>query len=96
MKSIKYDCKYVNKGDMAVFQITKDSEQQHRNDDIFIYQMGRYINSNEASWWIFGFPIHERESTGQRPAVHLKNGQRVYFTKVNARKISSESPKNTK
>ena len=74
-------CKYVNKGsDMAVFQITKDNKQ-NRNDEILMYQMGRYINSNEASWLIFGFPIHEHEPTVPHLVLHLKNGQRVFFTK---------------
>ncbi|XP_044735689.1 uncharacterized protein LOC123297922 [Chrysoperla carnea] len=96
VKSIKYICKYVNKGsDMAVFQIVQNSEQNNRNDEILMYQMGRYINSNEAAWRIFSFPIHEREPAVQHLAVHLENGQRVYFTKDSARKIASEPPQNT-
>lgn len=43
VKSIKYICKYVNKGsDMAVFGLS------NRNDKITQFQMGRYISSNEA------------------------------------------------
>lgn len=45
VKSIKYICKYVNKGsDMAVFAVQSVNE----NDEIARYQMGRYISSNEA------------------------------------------------
>lgn len=56
VKSIKYICKYINKGtDMAVFGINANS-----NDEISNYQMGRYISSNEAIWRIYGFQIHER------------------------------------
>ncbi|CAG4937745.1 unnamed protein product [Colias eurytheme] len=80
---------------MAVFQIVQNSEQNNRNDEILMYQMGRYINSNEAAWRIFSFPIHEREPAVQHLAVHLENGQRVYFTKDSARKIASEPPQNT-
>ncbi|GFS77272.1 down syndrome cell adhesion molecule homolog [Trichonephila clavipes] len=32
----------------------------NKNDEITLYQIGRYISSNEAAWRIFGFPIHER------------------------------------
>lgn len=56
VQSIKYVCKYVNKGsDMAVFGVA----DANRNDEITQFQMGRYISSNEAIWRIFSFPIHE-------------------------------------
>ncbi|KAG8235131.1 hypothetical protein J437_LFUL012327 [Ladona fulva] len=61
LKSIKYVCKYVHKRrDMAVFAITRENREQHPKDKILQYQMGRYINSNEAAWRILGFPIHDR------------------------------------
>ncbi|XP_039967840.1 uncharacterized protein LOC120779563 [Bactrocera tryoni] len=45
VKSIKYICKYVNKGsDMAVFGVA----DYQSIDEIQQYQMGRYISSNEA------------------------------------------------
>ena len=51
VKSIKYICKYVTKGsDMAVFGI-----QNSDNDEIRRYQIGRYVNCNEAIWRIFSF-----------------------------------------
>ncbi|XP_013793958.1 uncharacterized protein LOC106478000 [Limulus polyphemus] len=52
VKSIKYICKYVNKGsNMAVFGV--QPERRDRNavihiDEIAQYQAGRYISSNEA------------------------------------------------
>ena len=49
-------------------------------DEINQYQLGRYISSNEAVWRILSFPIHERHPTVVYLAVHLENGQRVYFT----------------
>ncbi|XP_055307038.1 uncharacterized protein LOC129571291, partial [Sitodiplosis mosellana] len=80
VKSIKYICKYVNKGgDMAVFGVANDI----RNDEIAQYQMGRYISTNEAFWRIFSFPMHERYPAVVHLAVHLENGQRVYFTDAN-------------
>lgn len=92
MKSIKYICKYVNKGsDLAVFEV----QNINRNDEITRYQMGRYISSNEAVWHIFSFPIHERDSPVQHLAVHLENGQRVYFSEKNFVQKALEPPKTT-
>lgn len=52
VKSIKYICKYVNKGsDMAMFQIRNTDANAARvnyNDAIMLYQIGRYISSNKA------------------------------------------------
>lgn len=82
VKSIKYICKYVNKGsDMAMFTIETD---QNELDEVQKYEIGRYISSNEAIWRIFSFPIHERHPTVVHLNVHLENGQRVYFTTENA------------
>ncbi|GFX48926.1 uncharacterized protein LOC104236095 [Trichonephila clavipes] len=83
VKSIKYICKYVNKGsDMAVFGIGNVAAPL---DEINQYQLGRYISSNEAVWRILSFPIHERHPTVVHLVVHLENGQRVYFTADNVR-----------
>ncbi|XP_050064729.1 uncharacterized protein LOC126553629 [Aphis gossypii] len=81
VKSIKYICKYVTKGsDMAVIGIGAENS----NDEVTQYQMGRYVSSNESVWRIFSFPIHERHPSVVHLAVHLENGQRVYFTAQNA------------
>ncbi|XP_026464659.1 uncharacterized protein LOC113367249 [Ctenocephalides felis] len=45
--------------------------------------MSRYVSSNEAIWRVFGFSIHERNPSVVHLAVHLENGQRVYFTENN-------------
>jgi hypothetical protein len=93
VKSIKYICKYVNKGsDQAVFGLDRDGTAV---DEIKQYQLGRYISSNEAVWRILDFPIHERYPTVVHLAVHLENGQRVYFTEDNVRERVNEPPRTT-
>ncbi|XP_068628087.1 uncharacterized protein [Battus philenor] len=92
VKSIKYICKYVTKGsDMAVFGL----QSSNTNDEISRYQVGRYVNCNEAIWRIFAFPIHERHPTVIHLAVHLENGQRVYFTASNATQRAETPPATT-
>lgn len=74
VKAIKYICKYIHKGsDQATFSL------QNNNDEVEKYLNGRYISSSEALWRIFQFPIHERFPAVIHLAVHLENGQRVYF-----------------
>ena len=36
-------------------------------------------SSGEAVWRILGFSVHERSPSVEHLAVHLENGQRVYF-----------------
>lgn len=92
VKSIKYICNYINKGsDMAVIEISKEDEI---NDEITQFQLGRYISSNEAVWRILGFSVHERFPTITHLAVHLENGQRVYFNESNAAE-KAKNPEDT-
>lgn len=93
VKSIKYICKYVNKGsDMAVFGIANSNGPINEIDQ---FQIGRYISSNEAVWRILGFDIHERFPTVTHLSVHLENGQRVYFTEENAAQKAMNPPNTT-
>lgn len=65
VKSIKYICKYVNKGsDMAVFGVTAENRV---TDEITQFQMGRYISSNEAVFTT----ENARERSSQPPATTL-------------------------
>jgi ATP-dependent DNA helicase PIF1 len=92
VKSIKYICKYVNKGsDMAVFGVAAENS----NDEITQFRMGRYVSSNEAMWRIFSFAIHERHPIVVHLAVHLENGQRVYFTAENVLQRADRPPSTT-
>ncbi|CAI6350600.1 unnamed protein product [Macrosiphum euphorbiae] len=57
---------------------------RNANDEVTKFQLGRYVSCNEAIWRLFSFPIHECHPTVVHLAVHLENGQRVYFTEANA------------
>ncbi|XP_049308668.1 uncharacterized protein LOC125777626 [Bactrocera dorsalis] len=83
---------YVNKGsDMAVFGVAPENN----HDEILQYQMGRYISTNEAVWRILSFPIHHRHPVVVHLAVHLENGQRVYYTAASAEQRVVEPPVST-
>ncbi|XP_054285654.1 uncharacterized protein LOC129002107 [Macrosteles quadrilineatus] len=86
VKSIKYICKYINKGsDQATFAVSNDT------DEIKMYQSGRYICTSEAVWRILSFPIHERFTAVLHLEVHLPNEQRVYFQPGNVRERMDQS-----
>ncbi|XP_044587019.1 uncharacterized protein LOC123266682 [Cotesia glomerata] len=77
VKSIKYICKYMNKGsDQASFTVGD-------LDEVTKYEVGRYISTSEAVWRILSFPIHERFPPVMHLAVHLENGQRVFLNEKN-------------
>ncbi|XP_059051905.1 uncharacterized protein LOC131846585 [Achroia grisella] len=91
-KHIKYICKHVPRGKhMTVFGV----QTSNTDDEITRYQVGRYVNCNEAIWRIFSFPIHERHPTVVHLAVHLENGQRVCFTASNAAERAITPPETT-
>jgi hypothetical protein len=48
-------------------------------DEVTQYQMGGYVSSNEAIWRIVSFPKHEIRPIVVHSAVHLENGQKVYY-----------------
>ncbi|XP_044588813.1 uncharacterized protein LOC123267994 [Cotesia glomerata] len=72
VKAIKSN--YLNKGSDQTSFTVQDF------DEVTKYQAGRYISSSEAVWRIFRFPIHDRFPSVMHLAVHLENGQRIYFT----------------
>ncbi|XP_045511060.1 uncharacterized protein LOC123705982 [Colias croceus] len=79
VESIKYICKYVNKGsDQATVGFTNND-----NDEVTRFQSGRYISSSEAVWRILSFSIHERYPPVIHLDVHLEGGQRIYFNPEN-------------
>ena len=95
IRSIKYVLKYVHKDcDQAMYQL--QTNQPGEVDEISDFQSARYISSNEAAWRIMEFPIHERYPPVVQLAVHLQNGQRVYFTQETAiSSVTNGPPKTT-
>lgn len=89
VKSIKYICKYVNKGSDGITNAISNE-----NYEVQRYQSGRYISTSEAVWRLLSFPIHERYPPVIQLDVHLENGQRVYFNPDNVRE-RVENPINT-
>ncbi|CAG4932716.1 unnamed protein product [Colias eurytheme] len=88
IKSIQYVTKYINKGsDQATFSIQSPNEVEK-------YQSGRYICSSEAVWRILSFEVHDRAPTIVHLAIHLENGQRVYFTENNIQEVVN-NPRDT-
>ncbi|XP_046966957.1 uncharacterized protein LOC124534968 [Vanessa cardui] len=91
VQSIKYICKYVNKGsDQATVGFTNNN-----NDEITRFQSGRYISSSEAVWRILSFPVHIRYPPVIHLDVHLEGGQRVYFNPDNVRERLENSRRTT-
>lgn len=54
----------------------------------------RYLSTSEAVWRTLTFDIHDRAPTVLGLAVHLENGQRVYFNENNAQRVI-DTPRNT-
>lgn len=57
--------------------------------------MGRYVSSNEVMRRIFLIATHERHPTVVHLAVHLKNGQKVYFIVQNVLQRADSLPSTT-
>uniref|UniRef100_A0A183HN50 Helitron_like_N domain-containing protein n=1 Tax=Onchocerca flexuosa TaxID=387005 RepID=A0A183HN50_9BILA len=52
----------------------------------------RHMHDNEAVWRILSFSIHKRSPAIVHLAVHLENGQHVYFTAGNVQQIALNPP----
>ncbi|GBP45275.1 hypothetical protein EVAR_29023_1 [Eumeta japonica] len=97
VQAIKYICKYINKGsDQAIFNIRQQGNVNvDPRDEVQTFRAGRYVSSNEAAWRILGLPLHERYPAVTHLAVHLPNGERIYFTENNFRERMAAPPKTT-
>ncbi|GFS49746.1 uncharacterized protein TNCV_4344431 [Trichonephila clavipes] len=97
VKAIKYICKYINKGsDQSIFNIRQQGNVNiDPRDEVQTFRASRYVSSNEAARRILGLPLHERHPKVIHLAVHLPNGERIYFTENNFRERMATPPKTT-
>ncbi|GFY16369.1 uncharacterized protein TNCV_2350131 [Trichonephila clavipes] len=97
VQAIKYICKYINKGsDQAIFNIRQQGNVNiDPRDEVQTFRADRYVSSNEAAWRILGLPLHETHPTVIHLAVHLPNGERIYFTENNFRERMATPLKTT-
>ncbi len=80
--AVKYLYKYVYKGhDRAQVDVgSMDAAapdgaapaQPRMQDEIKIYQDGRYVSASKASHHLYGFDLHKEHPNVVRLAVHLK------------------------
>ena len=96
VKAIKYVLKYVTKGcDQAVISLQQTTHAPIYNE-IDNFQHGHYVGSSEAAWRILDNAMHAHHPPVVQLAVHLENGQRVYFTEVTAMdKATDPAPRTT-
>ena len=67
-----------------------------KTDEISQFQEARYVGSTEASNRILGLHMHERFPPVMQLAVHLENGQRVYFYETTVlHQAHNEPPRTT-
>ena len=86
VKAIKYVLKYVTKGcDQAVISLQQAEQAPSNVNEINNFQHGRYVGGSEAAWRILDNTMHEHHPPVVQLAIHLENGQRVYFTMNTAR-----------
>ncbi|EYC12490.1 hypothetical protein Y032_0047g1509 [Ancylostoma ceylanicum] len=90
VKSIKYICKYVNKGsDLVVLRL---EDENGALDEIMQYLTGRCATTNEGVRRIVCFSIHGHHPPVVHFSVHPENGQRVYFAADNAQEREANPP----
>ncbi|GFO16347.1 DNA helicase [Plakobranchus ocellatus] len=89
IQNIKYVLKYVHKEvDKATFQL----QHENQRDEISNFISARFIGSTEAAWHIYKFPLMERHPAVVQLAVHLENGQRVYFNEDTVMNVATAPP----
>ncbi|XP_076044787.1 uncharacterized protein LOC143027390 [Oratosquilla oratoria] len=77
IKAIAYVTKYVNKGcDRVLFTKIEGTEEIN---EIKNFTDARFVNSNEATWKIFRFPIHSSYPPVMNLDLHLKDENEVFF-----------------
>ena len=92
IKTSKYVLKYINKDiDQTIYNL-QEVQGQHV-DEIKNYLEGRYVGCVGAFMRLIHEPIHSSEPPVIKLALHVENGQRVYFNAQTAGKILENPPK---
>lgn len=80
IKSVKYLYKYIYKGhDCANIEISHKGDRAMNWDEVQMFLDSRYISAPEAIWRLFEFKMHDQSHSIITLAVHLPEGQSVYF-----------------
>ncbi|XP_058783166.1 uncharacterized protein LOC131657824 [Vicia villosa] len=95
--SIKYLFKYINKGYDRITAAIVMSEngnpiERQDVDEIKQYIDCRYVSPSEASWRIYGFPIHGRKPAVERLHFHCEGQNSVYYTDISNISTVLEKP----
>ncbi|KAI9128852.1 hypothetical protein K1719_000335 [Acacia pycnantha] len=82
-RAIKYLFKYISKRHdrviAGIYNANDNPSTQQTVDEISHYLNCRYVSACEASWRIFAFDIHHRQSPVERLSFHLPHQQSVYY-----------------
>ncbi|UYV70004.1 hypothetical protein LAZ67_7001447 [Cordylochernes scorpioides] len=65
--------------DQAIINLRREGRGPDPQNEVRMYQRARYISSNESVWRLLSFPLHQHHPAVIHLAVHLENGERIYF-----------------
>ena len=97
IQSCKYLYKYVYKGpDMASVAVESEVQvpKEKNTDEINKFVNARFVTASEACWQIMSFPVHGRDQSIQRLAVHEENLQMITFDEAEP-EDAIKNPKDT-
>ena len=72
--AVKYLHKYIHKGGDRLETTFVDKQ-----DEVLMYEAGRYLSSSEAVWRLFAFEVHAASPQVVRLNIHLPGEHRVTF-----------------
>jgi hypothetical protein len=80
VRAIKYIHKYIYKGtDRAVVEVQANAPADEPVNEIRQYIDSRYVTAYSACWRILSFPMHERDPSICRLALHLPDQQLIVY-----------------
>ena len=94
VESVKYLFKYVYKGhDRQMVRTADANADRDQLDEVAAYQDLRSIDSSEACWRLFDFPMSDRSPAVEPLQIHLENFQMVYFAEGQERQAGAVAPR---